>query len=140
LWRDETKKRGISNVSFAGFVAPSEIVDYQVGADVLLSYYPSGIDLNDYRSPGKLFEYMASGTPIIAADYASLREVLKDGRNAILIEPDKPELLALAIGRLLSDPALGARLGSQAREDAMRYTWAARAEAISTFVSSLENM
>ncbi len=138
LWRDEAARQSVSNISFAGFVAPSEIVDYQVAADVLLSYYPSGIALNDYRSPGKLFEYMASGTPIVAADYASLREVLRDEDNALLIEPDDPSLLAQAVRRLLGDPALSARLGDQARKDAGEYTWAARAERISAFVSHLE--
>jgi glycosyltransferase involved in cell wall biosynthesis len=138
LWRDETARQHMSNVSFTGFVAPSEIVDYQVAADVLLSYYPSGIALNDYRSPGKLFEYMASGTPIVAADYASLREVLRDEDNALLIEPDNPELLAQAVRRLVMNPALSARLGEKARKDAEQYTWVARAEKISAFVSRLE--
>jgi glycosyltransferase involved in cell wall biosynthesis len=138
LWRDEAERRGVANVLFTGFVAPSQIVDYQVAADALLSYYPSGLDLNDFRSPGKLFEYMASGTPIVAADYASLREVLENERNAILIEPDKPELLAAAIRRLMRDPALGARLGAQARTDAGQYTWTARAGTIAAFLSSLE--
>jgi starch synthase len=137
-WRDEIARRGVSNASFTGFVAPSDIVDYQVAADVLLSYYPSGIELNDYRSPGKLFEYMASGTPIVAANYASLREVLRDGDNASLVDPDKPELLAQAVRSLVGDPTLSAHLGNRAREDAGRYTWAARAETISAFVTGLE--
>jgi glycosyltransferase involved in cell wall biosynthesis len=137
-WREEALSRNLGNASFVGFVAPSEVADYQTAADVLISCYPSGIDLNNYRSPGKLFEYMASGTPIVASDYASLREVLRDGANALLVEPDKPELLAHAICQLTSEPAVAARLGNQAREDASQYTWAARAEAISAFVSGLE--
>jgi glycosyltransferase involved in cell wall biosynthesis len=139
LWRDEAARRGIHNVSFAGFVAPSDIVDYQVAADVLLSYYPSGIALNDYRSPGKLFEYMASGTPIAAGDYASLREVLDDGRNSLLVQPDRPELLAQAIRRLLDDPPYAAHLAAQARDDVTRFTWAARAASFFTFVEGLNS-
>ncbi|MBN1461281.1 MAG: glycosyltransferase family 4 protein [Armatimonadetes bacterium] len=136
-WRDEATRRGAFNASFVGFVAPSEIIDYQVGADVLVSYYPSGLVLNDFRSPGKLFEYMASGTPIVAADYASLREVLRHDYNSTLVETDKPHALASAIRRLIADPALAERLGRQARNDAGQYTWAARAEAVSDFVMRL---
>jgi glycosyltransferase involved in cell wall biosynthesis len=138
LWRDEVARQRISNVAFVGFVAPSQIADYQIAADVLLSYYPSGIALNDYRSPGKLFEYMASGTPIVAADYASLREVLIDGKNAMLIKPDAPELLAQGVRSLVGDQVLSSRLGDQAREDAREYTWTARAQRVSAFVNSLE--
>lgn len=139
-WQQEILSRHLDNVSFVGFVAPSEVADYQVAADVLVSYYPSGVELNDYRSPGKLFEYMASGTPIIAADYLSLREVLRNNYNSILIEPDQPEALAVAVRRLIDDPLLAARLGKQARQDALQYTWAARAKTISEFVAALERV
>jgi glycosyltransferase involved in cell wall biosynthesis len=138
LWREEVVRRGISNVTFVGFVAPAQVADYQVAADVLLSYYPSGMELNDYRSPGKLFEYMASGTPIVAADYASLREVLTHEVNALLVEPDAPEALAEAVRRLVSDRALSSRLGCQAQEDAQQYTWTARAAKVFAFVTGLE--
>jgi glycosyltransferase involved in cell wall biosynthesis len=104
---------------------------------VLVSYYPSGIELNDYRSPGKLFEYMASRTPIVAAGYASLREVLRNGQNALLIEPDRPELLAQAIRRLVDDPVLAARLAAQASSDDSEYTWATRALKMTVFIAGL---
>jgi glycosyltransferase involved in cell wall biosynthesis len=137
-WRDEAARQGIGNVFFRGFVPPSEVTDYQVAADVLVSYYPSDIATRDYLSPGKLFEYMASGTPIVAADYSPLREVLRAEENAILVEPERPALLAEAICRVMDNPALGARLGTKARHDVSRFTWAARAETISTFASRLE--
>jgi glycosyltransferase involved in cell wall biosynthesis len=136
-WRDEATRRGIMNVTFAGFVAPSEIADYQVAGDVLVSCYPSDISTKDFLSPGKLFEYMASGTPIVAAEYASLREILRHEHNALLVEPDKPDLLAQAVRRLVDDQGLAARLGDQARRDAEQYTWAARAETVAGFVASL---
>ena len=42
----------------------------------------------DYCSPLKLFEYMASGTPIIANNYVTIREVLEDEKDAFLINGD----------------------------------------------------
>jgi len=126
-----------TNVQFIGFVPPSDVYYYHFAADVLLSYYPTGLPLNRYRSPGKLFDYMASKTPIIAADYISLREILRDGGNAILVEPDNPKRLAEATQQLLSNSSLRERLAHQAYQDVQEYTWDKRAEKIMRFINSV---
>jgi glycosyltransferase involved in cell wall biosynthesis len=136
-WQEEATRRRLDNVQFAGFVAPSETLLYQMAADVLLLYYPSGSPLNDYRSPGKLFEYMASGTPAVVSDYLSIREVMRDGKNGLLVPPDRPDLLAAAVKRLLEDPALAQRLAEQAKTDAGSFTWAATAKATLSLVDRL---
>ena len=129
LWREETARRGLANVEFVGFVAPADALLYQMAADVLLLYYPSGSPLNDFRSPGKLFEYMASGTPAVVADYPSIREVIHDGENGLLVQPDRPDLLAAAVRRIVGDDTLATALAGQARADAMLFTWTATASA-----------
>jgi glycosyltransferase involved in cell wall biosynthesis len=44
--------------------------------------------------------------------------------TGLLVPPDDPGALALAIGRLLDDPALRARLGAAGRQRVMsRFTW-----------------
>ncbi len=79
-------------------------------------------------SPLKMFEYMAAGKPIISSDLPVLREVLEDGRNAILVPADDLAAWESAIHRLSGDPDLGLRLGEAARRDLHeRYTWDARA-------------
>jgi glycosyltransferase involved in cell wall biosynthesis len=137
LWRAEIVRRGLTNVQFPGFVAPSDVFVYQMAADVLLLYYESGLALNDFRSPGKLFEYMASGTPAVVADYPSIREVVRDGENGLLVPPDRPDLLAVAVAKILRDPALAQRLAAQAAADAMLHTWTATAEATLSLVDRL---
>jgi len=89
-----------------------------------------------YTSPLKLFEYMASRRPIVASDLPSLREVLRDGENAVLVKPDNPRALAEGIERALSDAELAARIGRQAREDVEQYTWEKRAVNITTFATA----
>jgi glycosyltransferase involved in cell wall biosynthesis len=128
-WRDELARRGVSNVEFAGFVSPADALIYQMGADVLLLYYPSGNALNDYRSPGKLFEYMASGTPAVVSNYLSIREVVTDGLNGLLVDPDRPDLLSAAVRRVLDEPGLSARLSERAKSDVESFTWMATADA-----------
>lgn len=136
--RERSRREGIENVCFTGFVAPAEVFHYQMAADVLLSYYPEGIDLNDYRSPGKLFEYMAARSPIVTADYRSLHEVLSDDA-ALFIEKDNPEALATAIERVAADEVLANRLARQAYLDVQDYTWRRRAERVIAFAEDIRS-
>ena len=91
-----------------------------------------------YMSPLKMFEYMASGKPILATDLPSIREVLVHDHNAWLVEPDNPPALAAGIEKLLKEPDLAARIAAQAREDVEQYTWRARAGRIIDFIEHQE--
>ena len=85
-----------------------------------------------YTSPLKLFEYMASGRPIVASDLPSLREVL-DSNNAKLVPPGDPAVLARGIGELVANPAQAERLAEQAKRDVQQYSWEKRAGKILDF-------
>ena len=133
-YREYIAESGIANVSFVGFVPPSQVQYYQLAADLLLLYYPTGIALNRYRSPGKIFEYMASGEPMIVADYPVLREILGDDPAAVMVPPDSPDRLASAIEMVLADEELGRRLARRALERVKGFTWRKRAEQIINFI------
>jgi len=81
-----------------------------------------------YTSPLKLFEYMASGRPVVASDLPALREVLRPDDNAVLVEPGSADALAAGIRRIVGDAAFGRRLAANARRDVADYTWDKRAE------------
>jgi len=66
----------------------------------------------------------------------SLREVLREDENAVLVEPDDPRALAEGIERTLNDAELAACIGRQAREDVVQYTWEERAVNIATFAAA----
>jgi len=77
-------------------VRRSDVPRTIAAADVLLLPNKSGDPASERdTSPMKLFEYMASGRPILASDVASLREVL-DERNAFLVPPNDAKALAKA--------------------------------------------
>ncbi|MGH7279716.1 MAG: glycosyltransferase, partial [Candidatus Rokuibacteriota bacterium] len=80
-----------------------------------------------FTSPLKLFEYMAAGVPIVAADVPAMREVLADGDSALLVAPEDPRALATAIRRVLDDPALARRLREGALAAVTGYGWDVRA-------------
>jgi glycosyltransferase involved in cell wall biosynthesis len=70
-------------------------------------------------------EAMACGTPLVATTAGALPEVVgPDGHAALHVPPADPETLAAAIGRLLDDPGLRARLGANGRDRVLaNYTW-----------------
>lgn len=136
-FRERAAAQNISNAIFTGFVPPKLVQYYQIAADVLLLYYPSGMDLNKYRSPGKLFEYMASGRPIIAADYPVLREILGEEPAALLVPPDSPALLAQNIETLLADHHKMEDLAARALARVGQFTWEARATRILDFIETI---
>jgi len=81
-------------------------------------------------SPLKLFEYMAAGVPIVATELPSVREVLRHGENAWLVEPDEKNALAKGITRIIEDAALKAKIAAEAEQSAKQYTWERRAISI----------
>ncbi len=60
-------------------------------------------------------EALAAGRPIIATDVGGTPEVVLDGQTGLLIPSNNSAALADAMHRILSDPALGLRLGRNGR-------------------------
>lgn len=61
-------------------------------------------------------EAMAAGLPVVAAEAGAVPEVVRDGREALLVPPGDADALAAALIRLLRDGALRRRLGESGRE------------------------
>ncbi len=60
-------------------------------------------------------EAMAVGKAVVGTTADGILEIIDDGENGILVEPDDPGALAAAIRRLLADAALRQRLGAAGR-------------------------
>lgn len=65
--------------------------------------------------PLSALEALASGTPLVATDVRGLRELLTNEENALLV-PEDPRALADALGRVLDDPSLAARLAAAGKQ------------------------
>lgn len=129
----EVRQRDLSNVQLTGFVLNQHIPTYLAAADVLLMPYSRRDPSKRWRSPMKMFEYMAAGRPIIASDLSAIRQVLKHDVNAWLTPPDNGAALAESVKTLLRDEARAQRLEERAREDAQAYSWDLRAQKILAF-------
>ena len=88
------KIRSLRNFKIFPIVSYKKISKMINKADLLLMPYQSKIsinsinfkdDISNYISPLKMFEYLASGIPIISSDLKVLREKLVNRRNSILI-------------------------------------------------------
>ena len=114
-------------VRFTGLATREEVPGLVAGFDIALQ--PASVP---YASPLKVFEYMAAGRAIVAPDQPNIREVLEQGRTALLFDPASPEAMWQGIETLARDAALRARLGAAAREEVLRrdLTWAGNARRV----------
>jgi glycosyltransferase involved in cell wall biosynthesis len=72
--------------------------------------------------PKALLEAMSTGLPVVASDCIGNRSLVTDGVTGLLFDPHRPEALAAALERVLTDGALAESLGRAAREQvAARY-------------------
>ena len=115
-------------VTFVGMVEPHRVRELLMDGDVLVAPTVASPFASQYTSPLKLFEYMEAGKPIVASDLPSIREVLRDGVNAVLVTPGEAGALADGLRRVLDDRGLAERVARQAFDDAVLYAWAQRAE------------
>ncbi len=75
-WTNFMKKKNIrSNFYFLGYKQNSLIPLYLKSADILLAPYSTNCLTVKWMSPIKIFEYMASGVPIIASDVKRMKEI-----------------------------------------------------------------
>lgn len=106
-----------NNVDLLGDVAEDDIPKYYAACDI-------------YAMPSRmegwglgLMEAMAAGKPAIGTNAGGIPELLRHGKNGLLVEPADIGGLASAIKQLLGSRALRARLGAGGRKTVKGYTW-----------------
>ena len=144
-WKNKLK--GVKNIVFYGFIPHRETQRYIQAMDAVIApymrnVYGSGYDksldksgnLANYMSPLKIFEYMASGKPIITSDLDVIKEVLEDGKTGLLCNPDDMSEWCNAIIKLREDITLRKTISKNAKKTFLeKYTWNKRAEKIASF-------
>lgn len=118
---------------FIKHVPFSEVPKYEKAMDVLIMPFPWAKHYAYYMSPLKMFEYMASGVPIVTTDLPSVREVLGE-TSTIFAEPGEPESLARGISKVLNDRETANGLAEKSKNLVKNYTWQKRAERILKFI------
>ena len=110
--------RRLGGVEFLGRVSDDEKLQLFRTADVFCS------PATGRESFGiVLLEAMAAGAPIVASDIHGYKGVVRRGREALLPPPREPRELAAALGRLLTDRELAARMSANGLARAAEFSW-----------------
>ena len=124
-YREYAAARGWRDVVFAGHVSPDDLVRYYQTSDVFCA--PS----TGQESFGiVLLEAMAAGRPIVASRIPGYAEVVTDGSEGLLVPPQDPAALAVALTRLLADADLRRAMGARGRQKAAHYDWSRIADEV----------
>ena len=120
----EFKKRGLTKqVRFTGALAHEEIPAVIRQFDIALAPYPRH-NHDFYFSPLKLFECMACGVPVVAANLGQISEVVTDGKTGLLYPPGNLDGLVGQCEKLLANPGSRAAIGNAAAKLVRQeFTW-----------------
>jgi len=89
---------------------------------------------------GSVLEAMALGLPIVASDLPAVREIVEEGKNALLVPVEDQDELAEAIDRILQDRSLARAFGQRSREIFLeRFTSTRSTEAMIDLYRQLTN-
>jgi glycosyltransferase involved in cell wall biosynthesis len=114
-------------VMFTGRVSHADVMRYVGAVDVAVS----SADRTGIASPMKLLEYMAMERATVAPRSRNIEDLIDDGVDGLLFEPDSEDALVAVLRRLSEDEALRERLGRQARLKIVRVrNWQRNAEIV----------
>ena len=70
-----------------------------------------------------LVEAMAAGLPVVTTDAPGCRDIIRNGRDGLMVPPGDPAALADTVARVLADPGLAADLARKSRQRAEEFSW-----------------
>lgn len=121
-------------LTFTGAVRREQVPGLSMAFDIALQ-----TALVPYASPLCLFEYLALPKAIVAPDQPNHHEILRDGENALLYDPQDPEGIEKALDVLARDAALRRRMAVAAREviTHKQLTWRQHAAKVADLLQGL---
>lgn len=133
-FKNRVKMMGLNNVVIVGLVPHNEVPLYLKAVDILVLPNSGKEDVSRlYTSPLKMFEYMASGKPIIASDLPSIREVLTE-ETVFFTQPDDVSGLTTIINEVINNMPEAEKRAQLALQEVVKYSWSVRADNILHFV------
>jgi glycosyltransferase involved in cell wall biosynthesis len=110
-------------IEFIGFVRHLETLRFLSLASCGIVVFRRGF-ANEACLPNKLFEYMASGLPVIASDFALYKEVINEFECGITVDPENVIKIAEGIIYMLKNPEMRKRMGINGkRAFETKYNW-----------------
>jgi len=83
---------------------------------------------------------MFCGLPVIASNFPNLRQIVKDTRCGLCVDPTRPDQAARAILHLLRRPKLREQLGENGRNAVLKlYNWEAEEKKLLNVYKNVTN-
>lgn len=102
----------------------------------LVLFHPTGNYIEAY--PVKMFEYMATGIPLIVSDFRMWHSLFDDVGCAIFVDPLDPAAIAEAMQWILANPKEAEQMGVRGRIAVrQRFNWEAEAKKLLRFYDGL---
>ena len=126
-----------SPTTFVGYLAGEELACAYASGDAFL--FPSSTETLGLV----LLEAMAAGCPVVGANKGGIPDIITDGINGCLYDPDGDnngtESLILATEKLLGDKSERQEMRNAARAEAERWGWPAATEQLRKFYQQILN-
>jgi glycosyltransferase involved in cell wall biosynthesis len=113
-------------------VPPAELLAWVASADlVAIPIQPTSLN-HLLTTPNKLFEALAAGVPVVAADLPGIAAIVRETGIGVLCDPTSPSAVAEAVREVLAwDAATRATIRQRARAAVReRYSWEAQVTAL----------
>jgi glycosyltransferase involved in cell wall biosynthesis len=127
------KDKQVNNIKFLGYLPQNQLASLLQAADVLT--HPHCLtEAATFTSPLKFFDYMASGTPIVATEIASLIEFKSGNIAATWCTPDNPYEFAQSIRDSLTKYPRQSEGYAETMDFVKQFSWENRIERILSYV------
>ncbi|MEA3315003.1 MAG: glycosyltransferase family 4 protein [Campylobacterota bacterium] len=121
---DEVKNyKGWEKVDFKGFVGRDEVKKILENSKIgLVTLYPI-INYLD-ALPVKMFEYMASGVPVVSSDIELWKDIVNYTKCGLCVNPLEPKEIAKAIEYILTNSKEAEKMGQNGKKAVIeKYNW-----------------
>ncbi|WP_164219913.1 glycosyltransferase family 4 protein [Virgibacillus sp. YIM 98842] len=124
-------------VDFLGFIDRGkikEILETSMAGLVILQPKPNFID----SLPIKMFEYMATGLPVIASNFPLWKNIVEGNNCGICVDPLNVDEITQAIQWVLKNPEKATEMGENGREAVRaKYNWESESEKLISLYKGL---
>lgn len=108
----------VQSVTFVGSIPNDRVPEYLAASDIfVLPSLSEGFGI-------VLLEAMAAALPIVATNVTGIPSIIREGVNALLVEPRNAAQIADKVTILLNDPELRHRMSENNRLMVQKYAWA----------------
>ena len=131
--------KGWQYVDFVGFVNRKEMASILARSKAGLVTLHATVNYID-SLPVKMFEYMASGIPVIASNFELWKTIVEGSQCGICVDPKNISEIANAIKSILDNDELSKQMGKNGKQAVLKkYNWDLEKKTLFEVYASLDN-